>query len=188
MQHHNIYELGLESNPANYTPLSPISYLQRAAFVYPDRVAQIHQDTRYTWAETYERCVRLASGLNAMGIKAGETVSFLCANVPALFEAHFGVPMTGAVLNAVNTRLDAEAIAFILQHAEAKVLFVDKEFSEVASKAIKMMAVKPTVIAVDDPYFDQGELLSEQTYEQLLEQADPEYDWQLPENEWQRSH
>ncbi|WP_420588409.1 acyl-CoA synthetase [Bacterioplanoides sp.] len=185
MQHHNIFELGLEANPANYTPLSPISYLQRAAFVYPDRVAQIHQDTRYTWAETYERCVRLASGLNAMGIKSGDTVSFLCANVPALFEAHFGVPMCGAVLNAVNTRLDAEAIAFILQHAEAKVLFVDKEFSEVASKAIKMMAVKPTIIAVDDPYFDQGELLGEQTYEQLLQQSDASYDWQLPENEWQ---
>lgn len=185
MQHHNIYGLGLEANPANYTPLSPISYLQRAAFVYPNRVAQIHQDTRYTWAETYERCVRLASSLNAMGIKAGDTVSFMCANVPALFEAHFGVPMSGAVLNAVNTRLDSEAIAFILQHAEAKVLFVDKEFSEVAGKAIKMMAVKPIVIAVDDPYFDQGELLGEQTYEQLLESADPAYDWQLPENEWQ---
>lgn len=185
MQHHNIYELGLEANPANYTPMSPVSYLQRAAFVYPNRTAQIHQDTRYTWAQTYERCVRLASGLAGMGIKTGDTVSFLCANIPPLFEAHFGVPMCGAVLNAINTRLDAEAVAFILQHAESKVLFVDKEFSDVASKALKMVAVKPTVIAIDDPYYDQGELLGDTSYDQLLEQADDNYDWQLPENEWQ---
>ncbi|MFC3681630.1 acyl-CoA synthetase [Bacterioplanoides pacificum] len=185
MQHHNIYELGLEANPANYTPMSPVSYLQRAAFVYPNRTAQIHQDTRYTWAQTYERCVRLASGLAGMGIKTGDTVSFLCANIPPLFEAHFGVPMCGAVLNAINTRLDAEAVAFILQHAESKVLFVDKEFSEVASKALKMVAVKPTVIAIDDPYYDQGELLGDTSYDQLLEQAEDNYDWQLPENEWQ---
>jgi len=185
MQHHNIYELGLEANPANYTPMSPVSYLQRAAFVYPNRTAQIHQDTRYTWAQTYERCVRLASGLAGMGIKTGDTVSFLCANIPPLFEAHFGVPMCGAVLNAINTRLDAEAVAFILQHAESKVLFVDKEFSDVASKALKMVAVKPTVIAIDDPYYDQGELLGDTSYDQLLEQADENYDWQLPENEWQ---
>ena len=185
MQHHNIYELGLEANPANYTPMSPVSYLQRAAFVYPNRTAQIHQDTRYTWAQTYERCVRLASGLAGMGIKTGDTVSFLCANIPPLFEAHFGVPMCGAVLNAINTRLDAEAVAFILQHAESKVLFVDKEFSDVASKALKMVAVKPTVIAIDDPYYDQGELLGDTSYNQLLEQADDNYDWQLPENEWQ---
>ena len=138
MQHHNIFELGLEANPANHTSLSPVSYLQRAAFVYPERVAQIHHDTRYTWAQTYERCVRLASGLNAMGVAEGDTVSFLCANIPPLFEAHFGVPMCGAVLNAINTRLDAEAVAFILQHAETKVLFVDKEFSDVASKALKI--------------------------------------------------
>jgi len=185
MQHHNIYELGLEANPANYTAMSPVSYLQRAAFVYPNRTAQIHQDTRYTWAQTYERCVRLASGLAGMGIKTGDTVSFLCANIPPLFEAHFGVPMCGAVLNAINTRLDAEAVAFILQHAESKVLFVDKEFSDVASKALKMVAVKPTVIAIDDPYYDQGELLGDTSYDQLLEQADDNYDWQLPENEWQ---
>lgn len=185
MQHHNIYELGLEANPANYTAMSPVSYLQRAAFVYPNRTAQIHQDTRYTWAQTYERCVRLASGLAGMGIKTGDTVSFLCANIPPLFEAHFGVPMCGAVLNAINTRLDAEAVAFILQHAESKVLFVDKEFSDVASKALKMVAVKPTVIAIDDPYYDQGELLGDTSYDQLLEQADENYDWQLPENEWQ---
>jgi len=185
MQHHNIFELGLEANPANHTSLSPVSYLQRAAFVYPERVAQIHHDTRYTWAQTYERCVRLASGLNAMGVAEGDTVSFLCANIPPLFEAHFGVPMCGAVLNAINTRLDAEAVAFILQHAETKILFVDKEFSEVASKALKMLAVKPTVIAVDDPYYHEGELLAQQTYQSLLDGADANYDWQLPANEWQ---
>ncbi|GGY53364.1 acyl-CoA synthetase [Bacterioplanes sanyensis] len=185
MQHHNIYELGLEANPANYTALSPISYLQRTAFVYPDRIAQIHQHTRYTWAETYDRCVRLASALHQRGISSGDTVSFLCANIPALFEAHFGVPMSGAVLNAINTRLDAEAIAFILQHAEAKILFVDREFAAVAAKALKMLAVKPQVIAIDDPYYADGELLGELEYEQLLTQGSPDFDWQLPTDEWQ---
>ncbi|UXD86087.1 acyl-CoA synthetase [Thalassolituus hydrocarboniclasticus] len=185
MQHYNIYEMGLDANQANYTALSPISYLQRAAFVYPHRTAQIHQDTTYTWGETYERCVRLASGLKSLGIQHGETVSFLCANIPPMFEAHFGVPMCGAVLNAINTRLDAEAVAFILQHAETRILFVDREFSDVASKALKLLAVKPMVIAVDDPYFDGGELLGEQTYEQLLEKSDPDFVWELPQDEWQ---
>jgi fatty-acyl-CoA synthase len=185
MQHYNIYEMGLEQNPANYTPLSPISYLQRAAFVYPERVAQIHQDTRYTWAQTYDRCVRLASALNGMGVKKGETVSFLCANIPPMFEAHFGVPMSGAVLNAINTRLDAEAIAFILQHAETKILFVDREFGPVAKKALAMVAVKPTVIGIDDEYYSEGELLGETTYQALLDQASTDFDYLLPENEWE---
>jgi len=184
MQHMNIYEMGLDTNEANYTPLSPISYLERAAFVYPERTAQIHQQTRYTWAETYERCVRLASALNGMGIGKGDTVSFMCSNIPPMFEAHFGVPMAGAVLNAVNTRLDSEAVAFILQHAESKVLFVDKEFASVVGKAIKMVAVKPKVIAIDDEYFDGGELLGDTTYEDVLAAASPEFEYQLPTNEW----
>ena len=185
MQHYNIYEMGLDANPANYTPLSPISYLQRTAFVYPERTAQIHQDTRYTWAETYERCVRLASALNAMGVQKGETVSFLCSNIPPMFEAHFGVPMSGAVLNAINTRLDAEAIAFILQHAETKILFVDREFGPVAKKALAMLAVKPTLIGIDDPYYTEGDLLGQQTYEDLLASASADYEWNLPDNEWE---
>ncbi|MAK90811.1 MAG: acyl-CoA synthetase [Oceanospirillaceae bacterium] len=184
MQHYNIYDMGLDANPANYATLSPVSYLQRAAFVYPGRVAQVHQDTRYTWAETYERCVRLASALDKMGIQKGETVSFLCSNIPPMFEAHFGVPMTGAVLNAINTRLDAEAIAFILQHAETKILFVDREFGPVAKKALAMLPNKPTLIGIDDPYFTEGDLLGQQTYEDLLADASADYDWQLPENEW----
>ena len=184
MQHMNIYEMGLDTNEANYTPLSPISYLERAAFVYPERVAQIHQQTRYTWAETFERCVRLASALNGMGIQKGDTVSFLCSNIPPMFEAHFGVPMAGAVLNAINTRLDSEAVAFILQHAESKVLFVDKEFASVASKAVKMVAVKPTIIAIDDEYFDGGELLGETTYEALLESGSAQFEYIPPANEW----
>ena len=184
MQHYNIYDMGLDQNPANYTALSPISYLQRAAFVYPERIAQVHQNTRYTWAETWERCVRLASALNSMGIRKGDTVSFLCANIPPMFEAHFGVPMSGAVLNAINTRLDAEAIAFILQHAETKVLFVDREFGEVAERALKLVAVKPTIIAIDDEYYDGGKLLGDKTYEQLLSKASAEFDWALPGSEW----
>lgn len=184
MQHYNIYDMGLDANPANYTVLSPISYIQRSAFVYPNRVAQIHQDTQYTWGETYERCVKLASALNKLGVKKGETVSFLCPNIPPMFEAHFGVPMSGGVLNAINTRLDAEAVAFILQHAETKVLFVDREFGEIAEKALKMVAVKPIVIGIDDQYYQDGKLLGSQTYEQLLEQGSTDFDWQLPGNEW----
>lgn len=180
----NIYNTGLDANNANYAVLSPLSYLQRTAAVYPHKVAQIHQDTQYTWAQTHERCLRLASALQQMGIKKGETVSFLCANTPPLFEAHFGVPMTGAVLNAINTRLDAETVAFILKHAETKILFVDREFGEIAEEALKNLAVKPEVIAIDDEYFREGKLISEQTYEALLASANPEFAVQMPADEW----
>lgn len=180
----NIYNTGLDTNNANYAVLSPLSYLERTAAVYPHKVAQIHQDTQYTWAQTHERCVRLASALQQMGIKKGDTVSFLCANTPPLFEAHFGVPMTGAVLNAINTRLDAEAVAFILKHAETKVLFVDREFGEIAEQALNTLTVKPEVIAIDDEYFREGKLIAEQTYEALLANANPECAIQMPADEW----
>lgn len=180
----NIYDIGLDANNANYAALSPISYLQRTAAVYPHKIAQIHQETQYTWAQTHERCLRLASALHGLGVRKGHTVSFLCANTPPLFEAHFGVPMTGAVLNAINTRLDAEAIAFILQHAETKVLFVDREFGEVAETALATLTNKPTVIAIDDDYFRDGKLISEHTYEALLAAASPDFDVTLPANEW----
>src|SRR5690554_7314530 len=119
-----------------------------------------------------------------MGIKKGDTVSFLCANTPPLFEAHFGVPMTGAVLNAINTRLDAEAVAFILKHAETKVLFVDREFGEIAEQALNTLTVKPEVVAIDDEYFREGKLIAEQTYEALLANANPEFAIQMPADEW----
>ena len=136
---HNPYALGLDQTPANFAALSPLSFIKRTAAVYPNHLAVIHQQTRRTWAETYERTQQLASALTKRGIGKGDTVAFISPNLPELFEAHFGVPMTGAVLNAVNIRLDAEAIAFILQHGEAKVVVVDREFSEVVGKALKML-------------------------------------------------
>ena len=180
----NIYDMGLEQTPANYEALTPLSYLKRAASVYPNYTAQIHHGDRITWRETYERAVRLASALNKAGIQKGDTVSFMSPNIPALFEAHFGVPMSGAVLNALNTRLDAEAISFILQHAETKVIFVDREFSEVITRAVKMLQNKPRIIDIDDPYFEGGELIGDTNYEAFIAEGDTDYAWEMPANEW----
>jgi fatty-acyl-CoA synthase len=126
----NIYEQSLDQNPANFTALTPLNFIERSARVCPDRISIIHGDSQYTWAETYKRCCLLASALLKMGIGEGDTVSFMGANTPETFEAHFGVPMTGAVLNALNVRLDAKAIAFILDHAETKILFTDREYHQ----------------------------------------------------------
>ncbi|WP_086480430.1 acyl-CoA synthetase [Oceanospirillum sanctuarii] len=182
--HQNIYDMGLEQTPANYEALSPLSYLKRAASVYPNYTAQIHHGEKITWKETYQRAVRLASALNKAGIQKGDTVSFMSPNIPALFEAHFGVPMSGAVLNALNTRLDAEAIAFILQHAETKVIFVDREFSDVISRAVKMLHNKPRIIDIDDPYYEGGELIGDTNYEAFIAEGDTDFAWEMPGNEW----
>src|SRR5436853_5780369 len=130
------YEAGLDKNAANYVPLSPIGFLLRSAAVYPNRIAVIHGPQRYTWKEALERCRRLASALAKRGIGRGDTVAVMAPNVPALFEAHFGVPMTGAVLNALNIRLDADTIAFILKHGEAKALITDGQFAPVIPRAL----------------------------------------------------
>ncbi|MGI9250676.1 MAG: acyl-CoA synthetase [Pseudohongiellaceae bacterium] len=172
MSKKNIYEQALDKNRANYTPLTPLNYIERAAAVYPDRLAVIHQDTQYTWAEIFQRSCRLASALTKMGIGKGDTVSFMGANTPETFEAHFGVPMAGAVLNALNVRLDAKAIAFILQHAEAKVLFTDKEYSATIKTALELLPHKIPVIDIDDPYFSEGERLGQQTYEEFISSGD----------------
>ena len=169
---HNPYALGLGQTPANFAALSPLSFIKRTAAVYPNHLAVIHQQTRRTWAETYQRTQQLASALIQRGIGKGDTVAFISPNLPELFEAHFGVPMTGAVLNAVNIRLDAEAIAFILQHGEARVVVVDREFSDVVSKAIKMLSKKPLVIDIDDPYYEGGELIGEMDYEAFIASGD----------------
>ena len=179
-----IYDLHLEANSANYVPLSPISFLARAAKVYPSRDAIIHGSRRYTWAETYSRCRRLASALSRRGIGRGDTVAFMGSNTPELYEAHFGIPMTGAVLNALNIRLDAAAIAFILDHGEAKVLFADKEFSKTIQQALEIADVDPIVIDVDDAIAPTGELLGESNYEDFISEGNPDFAWQLPENEW----
>ena len=180
----NSYESGLERNAANYAPLSPLSLLARTAHVYPGRVAVIHGDWRLTWGEVYGRCRRLASALRRAGVDRGDTVAAMLPNVPAMLEMHFGVPMTGAVLNTLNTRLDAEAIAFMLDHARAKVLVTDREFSAVVESALKLAKVKPLVIDVDDPEFAGGKLLGKTTYERFIADGDPNFDWQLPADEW----
>jgi fatty-acyl-CoA synthase len=181
----NPYETDLEKTPANYVPLSPLSFIRRAARVYPDHAALIYEKTTRTWSQTYQRCRRLASALAARGIGKGDTVAVMAPNVPAIFEASFGVPMTGAVLNTLNVRLDAATIAFCLDHGEARVLIADKEFSPIVAEALTQVKNPPLVIDVDDPHVAGGELLGECEYESFLEQGDPEFEWSLPEDEWQ---
>lgn len=182
--HSNPYQFGLDKNAANFSALSPLTFIERSASVFPNKTAVVHQNIRRTWSETYSRCRQLASALTKHGIGEGDTVAVMAPNVPEVFEAHFGVPMCGAVLNALNIRLDAEAIAFILQHGEAKVILVDREFSEVISKALKMIAHRPLVIDIDDPSYEGGELIGTMDYEAFIADGDADYQWQLPEDEW----
>jgi fatty-acyl-CoA synthase len=181
----NIYEVDLDKNAANYVALSPLSFLRRTAAVYPDRTAVVHGELTRSWGQTYQRCVRLASALKGRGIGLGDTVAVMAPNIPELLEAHFGVPMAGAVLNALNIRLDAESIAFILQHSESKVLITDSEFSAVVGKALELMPVKPLVIDIDDPRGKGGSLLGAVSYEQFLAEGDAQYEWAMPADEWQ---
>jgi fatty-acyl-CoA synthase len=180
----NIYEQNLDQNAANYAALTPLSFLERSARVYPDTAAIIHGDTTYTWEQTYARCCLLASALMKIGIGEGDTVSFMGANTPETFEAHFGVPMTGAVLNCLNVRLDAKAIAFILQHAETKVLFTDREYSNTIRAALELLPSKPLVIDIDDPYYTGGELLSDRNYEDFIATGDTDYRCFKIADEW----
>ncbi|MCV6584318.1 MAG: AMP-binding protein, partial [Marinibacterium sp.] len=168
MQAANMYERHLDKNRANYTPLSPLSFIERTAEVYPDYPSVVYGDRRYSWAQIYARCRRLAAALTARGVGKGDTVSIIAANIPELYEAHFGVPMAGAVLNAINTRLDAPIIAFILNHAETKVLLVDPEFSVTVKEALPQVDHDLLVIDIEDPSFEGGERLGSLTYEALL--------------------
>jgi fatty-acyl-CoA synthase len=165
----NPYEQGLGRNPANYVPLTPLSFLERAAYVYPDRISVIHGSERYTWQETYQRARRLASALKKRGIGAGDTVAVMLPNIPAMVEAHFGVPMSGAVLNTLNTRLDADAIDFMLEHGEAKLLIADPEFSPVVDRLKRRIPV----------------IMGDEAYETLLKEGDPQFAWRWPEDEWE---
>src|SRR5262249_16543036 len=149
----NPFETDLDKNPANYAPLTPLGFIERAAYVYPKRPAVIHGSRRFAWAETYARCRRLASALAGRGIGTGDTVAALLSNTPEMDECNFGVPMAGAVLNALNTRLDAEAIAFMLDHGGAKVLITDREFSATIEKALALAKGRPFVVDVDDPEY-----------------------------------
>ena len=177
------YDLGLAKNAANYTPLSPLSLLARTAYTYPQRAAVVYGDRTLSWSQVYARCRRLASALKAHGIGEEDTVATMLPNVPAMYEAHFGVAMAGAVVNTLNTRLDAEAIGFMLDHADAKVLLVDREYSATVKKALGRAKVRPLVIDVDDAC-ESGERLGEIEYEELLAEGDPEFEWKLPEDEW----
>ncbi|SEI88846.1 fatty-acyl-CoA synthase [Azotobacter beijerinckii] len=181
----SIFEQGLPRSAVNHVPLSPLSFIERSAAVYPQRPAVIHGSIRRNWAETYTRCRRLASALAGRGIGKGDTVAVMLPNIPQMLEAHFGVPMIGAVLNTLNVRLDAEAIAFMLQHGEAKVLIADREYQEVIHAAVGMLAHPPLVVDVDDPEYGEGQPVSDLDYEALLAEGDPEFAWQWPEDEWQ---
>ena len=182
---HDPYSFGLDKTPANYAVLTPLSFIERSADVYPERLAVIHGARRYTWAQTYARARQLASALTQRGIGKGHTVAVVLNNTPELYEAHFGVPMCGAVLNALNTRLDAEAIAFMLDHGEAKVLIVDREFSPMVSKALAMIGRPMLVIGVDDPeYGGPGERLGSIDYETFVAAGDSRYAWKPPADEW----
>jgi fatty-acyl-CoA synthase len=178
------YDDGLGRNAANYTPLTPVSFLAKAAYTYPLRPAVVHGDVRRTWAETYARCRRLASALARRGVKRGDTVAAMLPNVPAMVELHFGPAMLGAVLNTLNTRLDAETIAFMLDHGDAKVVFTDREFAGTLSKALGAVKNRPLVVDVDDALFTGGEALGSVEYEALLAQGDPEFEWAPPPDEW----
>jgi fatty-acyl-CoA synthase len=180
-----IFDHNLDKNPANYAPLTPLSFLERAAYVYPQRVSVIHGEARYTWSQTYERCRRLASALSRRGIGVGDTVAAMLPNTPPMYEAHFGVPMAGAVLNTLNTRLDAEAIAFMLEHGEAKLLITDPEFSATIEAALRLLKRKIAVVDAEDPEFKGGKRLGELTYEGLLKEGDPDFAWRWPKDEWE---
>jgi fatty-acyl-CoA synthase len=179
------YETDLDRNAANFQPLTPLSFLARAAGVYPDRTAIIHGPRSWTYREFYARARRLASALARRGIKRGDTVSAVIANTPALLEAHYGVAMAGGVLNTINTRLDAAIIAFTLDHGEAKVLIVDREFSKVVKDALATCKAKPLVIDYDDPEFSgTGERIGIIEYEDFLRDGDPDFAWLMPNDEW----
>ena len=180
----NPYKADLDRNAANHAPLTPLGFIERAAAVHPDHLAIVHGAQRFTWAQSYARCRRLASALKKHGIGKNDTVAVMAPNVPALFEAHFGVPMTGAVLNALNTRLDAATIAFILEHGEAKALIVDREFSATVAAALAQLKTKPLIIDIDDPLAPPGEKLGAIDYECFLAAGDPDFAWDYPADEW----
>jgi fatty-acyl-CoA synthase len=179
------YSIGLPKNPANYVPLSPLSFLARSAAVYPNHTSAVYEGRSFTWAQTFERCKRLASFLAGRGIGRGNTVAAMLPNIPAMNELHFAVPMAGAVLNALNIRLDASAIAFQLDHGGARIILVDPEFAAVISDALgQMKGPRPLVIDVDDAAFTGGRRIGELEYEAAVASGDPDFAWMRPEDEW----
>ena len=179
------YDIDLDRNAANFQPLTPLGFLERSAAIFPDRLAVVHGAVRRNYRELYARARRLASALAAHGVGKNDTVTVMLANTPAMLECHFGVPMAGAVLNTLNTRLDAAIIAFTLDHAETKVLITDREFSGVMKQALALAKTKPLVIDYDDPeYKGPGERLGAIEYEALVAGGDPDFPWIMPHDEW----
>ena len=181
---HNIYERDLDKTAANHAALTPLQFIERTASVYPDHVALVHGARRQSWAETYTRCRQLASALEKVGIGAGDTVTIMAPNIPEMYEAHFGVPMTGAVLNSLNTRLDAAMLAFILDHSETKVLLVDREYHRVMTEALAIAKVQPLVVDIDDPACDDRAQIGDTTWEEFIATGDPDHAWSYPADEW----
>ncbi|MGE8495818.1 acyl-CoA synthetase [Comamonas sp.] len=183
----SIFDTGLEQNGANHTPMTPLGFIARSAEVYPERLAIIHGELRQTWAQTYARCRQLASALQQHGIGKNDTVAVMLPNTPPMVEAHFGVPMAGAVLNTLNTRLDPQTIAFMLDHGEAKALIVDPEYASVVAKALALRQSQAPLLLIDVEdalYGEASERLGNLSYEALLAQGDAGFDWQLPGDEW----
>jgi fatty-acyl-CoA synthase len=180
----NIYTQGLDKNQANYVPLSPLTFIKRAAYVYPDKTAVVYSKKRYTWKETYWRTCSLASALQEHGVKEGDTVSIMGYNTPEMYEAHFGIPMTGGVIHAINTRLDAKNIAFMMDHAQTKVLLTDTGAAPRIKEALSLVKHKPFVVDIIDPNEEEGELLGGVNYEDFIARGDRKFKWNLPKDEW----
>ncbi|UCH39306.1 MAG: acyl-CoA synthetase [Gammaproteobacteria bacterium] len=179
------YDTDLDKNAANFSQLSPLTFLERAAAVYPGRIAQIYGERRLSWAETYERCRRFASALRRQGIEQDDTVALMLPNVPAMLEAHYAIPMAGAVIHGLNIRLDADTIAFQLKHGGARVLLTDREFSATVQAALDQLEDKPYVIDVDDAACDGGDFIGDIEYEAFLDGGQADFEWRLPADEWQ---
>tara|TARA_B100001564_G_scaffold228381_1_gene192610 strand:+ start:85 stop:585 length:501 start_codon:yes stop_codon:yes gene_type:complete len=150
------YEKNLDKNDANFVPLTPLSFLERAKDIYPNYEALVYESKSYTWNEVYKRCIKFASALEKIGIGKGDTVSVMAFNTPEIFETHYSVPMTGAILNTINTRLDAKTVAYILDHSEAKVLIIDRQLHTIIEKALSQSKTKPTIIDIQDNFADQS--------------------------------
>ena len=183
----NHYETNLDKNDANYVPLTPLSFLERAKDIYPNYEAVVYESRKYTWSEVYKRCVKFASALEKIGIKTGDTVSVLAFNTPEIFEAHYSIPMVGAVINAINTRLDSKTISYILNHSEAKVLIVDRQFHDVIKKALEDVKQEIKIIDIDDKdaNLKDSKAIGSLEYEDFLNTGDEDYIWKLPKDEWQ---
>ena len=181
------YDKNLDKNEANFVPLSPLTFLERTKDIYPNYESVVYESRKYTWKDTYNRCVKFASALDKIGIKTGDTVSIMAFNTPEIFEAHYSIPMVGAVINAINTRLDPKTISYILNHSDAKVLIVDRQFHEVIAKALKDVKNKITIIDIEDKDIDTSKFknIGELEYESFLNTGDLDYKWKKPKDEWQ---